>query len=81
MDTELTYADKFSQTVPINTAEASKVLIKYVTDVVERGLEKLKDSGGDLNAQVALANQIITIIQAETKAVDFDSLSVAERAE
>ena len=76
LDSELANADKLSQTAPIDTAEASKVLAKYVAEVVERGLDNLRDNGGDLNAQVALANQIIT-----TKEADFDSLSVAERAE
>ncbi len=79
LDTELTNADKLSQTAPIDTAEASKVLAKYVAEVVERGLDNLRDNGGNLNAHVALANQIITTIQAETKEADFDSLSVAER--
>ncbi len=81
LDVELSTTDKLSQTTPLDTAEASKILAKYVADVVERGLENLKDNGGDLNAQVALANQIITTIQAETKEADFDALSVAERAE
>ena len=81
LDTELASSNKLSQTVPIDTAEASKVLSKYVAAVVERGLENLKDNGGDLNAQVALANQIINTIMAETKEADFDELSVAERAE
>ena len=81
LDSELANVDKLSQTAPIDTAEASKVLAKYVAEVVERGLDNLRDNGGDLNDQVALANQIITTIQAETKEADFDSLSVAERAE
>ena len=81
LDTELASTDKLSQTAPIDTAEASKVLAKYVAEVVERGLENLIDNGGDLNAQVALTNRIITTIMAETKETDFDALSVAERAE
>ena len=81
LDTELSKTDKLCQTAPIDTAEASRVLAKYVAEVVERGLENLKDNGGDLNDQVALANQIITTIQAETKETGFDGLSVAERAE
>ena len=81
LDLELATSDKLSQTAPIDTAEASKVLAKYVAEVVERGLENLKDNGGDLSDQVALANQIITTIQTETKEADFDALSVAERAE
>ncbi len=81
LDKELASTDKLSQTAPIDAAEASKVLAKYVAEVVERGLENLMDNGGDLNAQVALANQIITTIMTETKEADFDSLSVAKRAE
>ena len=81
LDSELSGSGKLSQTAPIDTAEASKVLAKYVAEVVERGLDNLKDNGGDINAQVALANQIISTIIAETKDSDFDSLSVAERAE
>ena len=81
LDRELASVDKLSQTAPIDTAEASKVLAKYVAEVVERGLDNLRDNGGDLNDQVALANHIITTIQTETKEADFDSLSVAERAE
>ena len=81
LDSELSKSEKLSQTAPIDTTEASKVLAKYVAEVVERGLENLKDNGGDINAQVALANQIINTIIAETNDSDFDSLSVAERAE
>lgn len=81
LDTELDQVDKLNETAPIDAAEASKVLAKYVAEVVERGLENLKDNGGDLNAQVALTNQIINTIQAETKDADFDALSVAKRAE
>ena len=81
LDTELATTDKLSQTAPIDAAEASKVLAKYVAEVVERGLDNLKDNGGNLNAQVALTNRIITTIMSETKEADFDALSVAERAE
>ncbi len=81
LDSELASADKLSQTAPIDTAEASRVLAKYVAEVVERGLDNLRDNGRDLNAQVALANQIITTIQEETKEADFDSFSIAERTE
>ncbi|MCR5825262.1 MAG: DUF3427 domain-containing protein [Oscillospiraceae bacterium] len=81
LDAELAGTDKFRQTAPIDAAEASMLLAKYVAEVVKRGLDNLRDKGGDLHAQVALTNQIITTIQAETKEADFDALSVAERAE
>ena len=81
LDSELSGSEKLCQTAPIDTAEASKVLAKYVAEVVERGLENLKDNGGDLHAQVALANQLISTIISETKESDFDTLSIADRAE
>ncbi len=81
IDSELSSMDKLSQTAPIDTAEASKVLAKYVAEVVERGLENLKDNGGGLNSQVELVNRIVPTIMTETKEADFDTLSVAERAE
>ena len=34
LDSELANEDKLSQTAPIDTAEASKVLAKYVAEVV-----------------------------------------------
>ena len=58
LDNELSENKKFSQIAPIDTAEAPKVLAKYVAEVVERGLENLKDNGGDINDQVTLTNQV-----------------------
>ena len=81
LDAELATTDKLSKTAPIDSAEASKVLAKYVAEVVEKGLDNLVDNGGDVNAQVALANRIITTIISETKEKEFDEMSVAERAE
>ena len=51
LDSELASADKLSQTAPIDTAEASRVLAKYVAEVVERGLDNLRDNGGDLSGR------------------------------
>ena len=81
IEAELARTDRGSRTAPIDGAEASRVLAKYVAEVVEKGLETLKDSGGDLHAQVALANRLITAVTDETKEADFDTLSVAGRAE
>lgn len=54
MDRALASTDRRSQTAPIDPAKASKVLAQYVAEVVEHGLETLRDRGGDLHAQVAL---------------------------
>ena len=42
---------------PIDKAEASKVLAQYLTDVVQKGMENMADNGGDISAQIGLANQ------------------------
>ena len=68
-------------TVPIDTAEASKVLAQYLTDVVQKGLENVQDNGGGLEAQIQLANQIVNTIQNTTQEADFASLGVDQRAE
>lgn len=81
IDKELSKEGQISHTAKIDEAEASKVLSQYVAEIVERGLENLRDSGGDISSQIALANHIISTIQEETKEADFDSFSVAERAE
>ncbi len=68
-------------TAPIDTAEASKVLAQYLTDVVQKGLEDVQDNGGGLEAQIQLANQIVNTIQNTTQEADFASLGVDQRAE
>ncbi|MDD4510798.1 MAG: hypothetical protein PHY23_07855, partial [Oscillospiraceae bacterium] len=47
-------------TAPIDKAEASHVLSQYLADVVQKGLDNVLDNGGDIAAQVALTNQIVT---------------------
>lgn len=67
--------------VPIDEAEASKVLSQYLSDVIEKGLDNVLDNGGDIIAQVELVNQIVHLIQNTTKEADFATLSVYERGE
>ena len=81
LELELSHTEKLSETAPIDRAEASKVLAKYVAELVEKGLDTVKDNGGDLSAQVELVNRIVSTIVTETKEPDFDQMSVAERAE
>ena len=73
--------DKLSTTASIDKAEASKVLSKYLTEVVEKGLDNIIDNGGDISSQVELVNKIVSVIKDETKESDFSEMSVAERAE
>lgn len=81
LETELSSTDKLSTTAPIDSAEASKVLAKYIAEVVEKGLDNVADNGGDVSSQVALANRIISTIITETKENELDEMTVAERAE
>ena len=81
LETELSTTDKLSTTAPIDSAEASKVLAKYIAEVVEKGLDNVADNGGDVSSQVALANRIISTIIHETKENELDEMTVAERAE
>lgn len=67
--------------VPIDRAEASKVLAQYLADVVQKGMENLLDNGGDISTQIGLANQIVTLIQNTTQEADFAALHVDRRAE
>lgn len=57
------------------------MLSQYLADVVQKGLDNVLDNGGDIAAQVALTNQIVTLIQTSTQEADFAALSVAGQAE
>jgi superfamily II DNA or RNA helicase len=82
IDAELiTLEDKFSQTASIDKVEGSKILAKYIAEIIEKGLDNVRDNGGDVVAQVDLANKIVTTIINETKEADFDTLKISERAE
>ncbi len=74
-------ADKLKQTAPLDEAEASGILAKYVAEIIEKGLDDLKDSGGNLYDQVALTNKIVYLIQRETEEDAFEALAVDQRAE
>ena len=72
---------RFCQTAAIDEAEASKILAKYVAEIIEKGLNNVRDNGGDLHGQITLINKIIAAIKTETQEISFDELAVAQRAE
>lgn len=74
-------SDKDCSTAPIDSAEASKVLSKYIANIIEKGLDAVVDNGGDINSQIALANKIVNTIIAESGEEEFSAMSVDERAE
>ena len=73
--------DTRKSVAPINKAEASKVLAQYLADVVQKGLDNVLDTGGDISTQIGLANKIVDLIQNTTQEADFATLSVDQRAE
>lgn len=52
----------YIETLPIDAAEASKILSRYITEILEKSLDDVKDQGGDLRAQVDVANRIVQIL-------------------
>lgn len=82
LDKELSECeDKLSQTVHIDEGESSKVLSKYVAEIIEKGLDNLIDKGGNVQDQIGLVNQIVSTVISGTKDIKFDELSIAPRAE
>ena len=73
--------DKLTKIAPIDKAESSKILSKYIAHVVEKGLDNLADNGGDINSQIALVNKLVNTIKTETAESDFSGMEVDERAE
>lgn len=92
LEEELSGSDQIVQTALIDTAEAAKVLSKYIAEVTEQYLQQLQDKGGNLQDQIELTNRIIqTIVQRKPEEESPESVagqtgqenpeSVAERAE
>ena len=59
LEGELATTDKLMETAPIDGGESSKVLSKYIAEIIEKGLDNVRDSGGALADQVELVNKIV----------------------
>ncbi len=82
MDEELEeISDPRKKVVPIDQAEAPKVLTQYLSEIIQKGLNHVSDCGGKLADQVVLINRIVKLIQKETEETDFAELCVGQRAE
>jgi len=73
--------ENYIERLPIDTAEASKILSRYIMEIIEKGLDNVKDNGGNLQSQVDVANKIVQILSEATGQTEFESLSVDNRAE
>lgn len=68
-------------TAPIDAAEAAQVLTQYLTEVIQKGLEHVKDGGDGLSSQISLTNEIVRLIEERTQEADFAALRVDQRSE
>lgn len=68
-------------TAPIDTAEAAQILAQYLTDVIQKGLDRVRDGQEGLSSQILLANEIVHLIEEKTQEADFAALCVDQRSE
>ena len=80
LEDELSASEKLCDTAPIDPAEAAIILSKYIAKVAKKGLQQLRDNGGDVQDQIALANRMIRTLTLEDPDQK-DPDAVAERAE
>ena len=67
--------------VPVDTGEASKILSQYLAEIIEKGLDNVRDNGGSFADQIALANKLVDAVKTETREGSFDELVVEQQAE
>ena len=65
---------------PVDTGEASKLLSQYLAEVIEQGLDNVRDNGGSLADQITLVNKLVDAVKTETCEDSFGELSVEEQA-
>ena len=64
----------------IDEEEAAKVLSKYISEVIEKGLGNIKDSGGGIQKQIQLCNDLIQHIIEITESNYYNELSIDNQA-
>ncbi|MDF2523889.1 MAG: helicase, partial [Clostridiales bacterium] len=74
-------SEKLIKVESIDLEEASNILAKYLTEVIQRGLSNIKDNGRDINSQIELCNRLIDTVVSETGEQSLGELSVDKRAE
>ena len=84
IDAELKNAESqgmYTNAAPVDAGEASKILSQYLSEVIEKGLDNVRDNGGSLADQITLVNKLVDAVKTETREDSFDALSVEQRAE
>lgn len=75
--------EKIKSVAAIDKAEAANIIAKYLTRIIENGLEnvKEKDKERHIEKQIDLANKIVQTIIEETQDIDFENLAIDQRAQ
>jgi superfamily II DNA or RNA helicase len=81
LDTHLSDKRYKVETEKIEEEESARILSKYLTEIIEKGLTNLKDNGANLSAQIELCNKIIDDIAAAADHEDLKDQSIEKRAE
>lgn len=74
-------SEKIIQAESIDLEEASIILAKYLSEVIQKGLSSIKDNHKDINIQIDLCNRLIDTVVRETGEQALGELSVDKRAE
>ena len=64
----------------IDEEEASKILARYISDVVEKGLANIKDNGSGIKKQIQLCNELIHHINETTESNIYKDLLIENQA-
>jgi superfamily II DNA or RNA helicase len=64
----------------IDSAEASEVLARYVSEVVHKALDRISEDG-DLSSKVDLVNRVVGLISNDANMDDLKEMTVADSAE
>jgi HKD family nuclease len=81
INSQLNTEENIVKTEHIDSEEASKILSRYFSEILEKGLDNLKDSGGDISKQIELFNKLVSMIANETDESFINDLTVDKRAE
>ncbi|MTI83269.1 MAG: DUF3427 domain-containing protein [Firmicutes bacterium] len=66
---------------PIDSEEAAKVLASYLAEVILQGLTNIKDKGGQIGDQIAICNDLINTMVANSEDAALAGMTVDRRAQ
>lgn len=75
-----TKQDELKYTEKIDSAEASGILTRYLSEVIQKSLDSVSDSD-ELESKVAIVNKVVELLSKETQQEDIQNFTVDEKAE